>query len=325
MGSRKTDENLPEQDLSSTTESNFNDVNAETSEPDSQDDFSSDYSTGTSTDTEQNNHNGSVVNEQDGHNGPIVSDIDGLYTYGQLAKLLNKPENNLRYLINTFRDFIHPVAVTTSANAKRANFKYSESDYATLKQILAYKEKGIQNAEIIKLLENGPADDNNDNEDDQIAIIAKRVLAFYKKNLSDRDQQVINQFSLVNARNQKALESLLQQVSDVYLDQKKFYESALSETKKQNEILKEQNDKLQKQLTDAQNIISSSKDAYELNSQVISDAQEIILKQSEYIEKLKDELSHDDEQTSEKKGFFQDYSDFNLIPSYNLYAYKSNH
>ena len=303
MGSRKTDENLPEQDLSSTTESNFNDVNAETSEPDSQDDFSSDYSTGTSTDTEQNNHNGSVVNEQDGHNGPIVSDIDGLYTYGQLAKLLNKPENNLRYLINTFRDFIHPVAVTTSANAKRANFKYSESDYATLKQILAYKEKGIQNAEIIKLLENGPADDNNDNEDDQIAIIAKRVLAFYKKNLSDRDQ-VINQFSLVNARNQKALESLLQQVSDVYLDQKKFYESALSETKKQNEILKEQNDKLQKQLTDAQNIISSSKDAYELNSQVISDAQEIILKQSEYIEKLKDELSHDDEQTSEKKGFF---------------------
>ena len=304
MGSRKTGENLPDQDLSSTTESNFNDVNAETSEPDSQDDFSSDYSTGTSTDTEQNNHNGSVVNEQDGHNGPIVSDIDGLYTYGQLAKLLNKPENNLRYLINTFRDFIHPVAVTTSANAKRANFKYSESDYATLKQILAYKEKGIQNAEIIKLLENGPADDNNDNEDDQIAIIAKRVLALYKKNLSDRDQQVINQFSLVNARNQKALESLLQQVSDVYLDQKKFYESALSETKKQNEILKEQNDKLQKQLTDAQNIISSSKDAYELNSQVISDAQEIILKQSEYIEKLKDELSHDSEQTSEKKGFF---------------------
>ena len=304
MGSRKTDENLPDQDLSSTTESNFNDVNSETSEPDSQDDFSSDYSTGTSTDTEQNNHNGSVVNEQDGHNGPIVSDIDGLYTYGQLAKLLNKPENNLRYLINTFRDFIHPVAVTTSANAKRANFKYSESDYATLKQILAYKEKGIQNAEIMKLLENGPADDNNDNEDDQIAIIAKRVLAFYKKNLSDRDQQVINQFSLVNARNQKALESLLQQVSDVYLDQKKFYESALSETKKHNEILKEQNDKLQKQLTDAQNIISSSKDAYELNSQVISDAQEIILKQSEYIEKLKDELSHDDEQTSEKKGFF---------------------
>ena len=75
-------------------------------------------------------------------------------------------------------------------------------------------------------------------------------------------------------------------------------------TKKQNEILKGQNDKLQKQLTDAQNIISSSKEAYELNNQVISDAQEIILKQSEYIEKLKDELSHDGEQTSEKKGFF---------------------
>lgn len=26
-----------------------------------------------------------------------------------------------------------------------------------------------------------------------------------------------------------------------------------------------------------------------------------------------------------RKAFFQDYSDFNLIPSYNLYAYKSNH
>lgn len=97
---------------------------------------------------------------------------------------------------------------------------------------------------------------------------------------------------------------MLQQVSDVYLDQKKFYESALSETQKQNDILKEQNDKLQKQLIDAQNIISSSKDAYERNSQVISDAQDIILRQSEYIEKLKDDLSHHDEQTSEKKGFF---------------------
>lgn len=304
MGNRKTYENVPDQDLSNTTESDFGDTKAEIAEPDSQDDFSSDYSTGTSTDTEQSNHNGSVINEQGEHNGPIVSDIDGLYTYGQLAKLLNKPENNLRYLINTFRDYIHPVAVTTSANAKRANFKYSESDYATLKQILAYKEKGIQNAEIMKLLENGPTDDNNDNEDDQIAIIAKRVLALYKKNLSDRDQQVINQFSLVSARNQKALESLLQQVSDVYLDQKKFYESALSETQKQNDILKEQNDKLQKQLIDAQNIISSSKDAYERNSQVISDAQDIILRQSEYIEKLKDDLSHHDEQSSEKKGFF---------------------
>ena len=218
--------------------------------------------------------------------------------------MLNYPENNLRYVINTFRDYIHPVSFTTSANAKRANFKYSESDYATLKQILAYKEKGIQNAEIMKLLENGPTDDNNDNEDDQIDIIGKRILALYKNKLSERDQQVINEFNLVNARNQSAIESLLQKVSDVYLEQREFYESALSETKKQNEILKEQNDKLQKQLTDAQNIISSSKDAYELNSQVISDAQEIILRQSEYIEKLKDELSHDDEQTSEKKGFF---------------------
>ena len=109
---------------------------------------------------------------------------------------------------------------------------------------------------------------------------------------------------MVNSRNQKAIESLLQKVSDVYLDQKEFYESALTETKKQNEILKEQNDKLQKQLTDAQNIISSSKEAYERNSQVINDAQEIILRQSEYIEKLKDDLSHDDDQASEKKGFF---------------------
>ena len=124
MGNKEADENVPDQDLSSTTELNFNDVNAETSEPDSQDDFSSDYSTGASTDTGQSNHNGSVVNEQDGHNGPIVSDIDGLYTYGQLAKLLNKPENNLRYLINTFRDYIHPVAVTTSANAKPVSYTH---------------------------------------------------------------------------------------------------------------------------------------------------------------------------------------------------------
>ena len=300
----KADENVPDQDLSNTTGSSFDDVKTETAESDTQDNSSSVYSDDTSTDTEQSSHNGSVINEQGEHNGPIVSDIDGLYTYGQLAKLLNKPENNLRYLINTFRDYIHPVAVTTSANAKRANFKYSESDYASLKQILAYKEKGIQNAEIMKLLENGPADDNNDNEDDQIDIIGKRILALYKNKLSERDQQIINEFNLVNARNQKAIENLLQKVSDVYLEQREFYESALSETKKQNEILKGQNDKLQKQLTDAQNIISSSKEAYELNNQVISDAQEIILKQSEYIEKLKDELSHDGEQTSEKKGFF---------------------
>ena len=57
--------------------------------------------------------------------------------------------------------------------------------------------------------------------------------------------------------------------------------------KKQNDILKEQNDKLQKQLIDAQIFISSSKDTYERNSQVISDAQDIILRQSEYIEKIK--------------------------------------
>ena len=304
MGSRNTDENVPDQDLGSTLESNFNDVKTDTAEPDSQDKFSSVYPTDTSTDNEQSDHNGPIINEQDGHNGPIVSDIDGLYTYGQLAKLLNKPENNLRYLINTFRDYIHPVPVTTSASAKRANFKYSEYDYATLKQIITYKEKGIQNAEIMKFLEDNPPDNSNDNEDDQIDIIGKRFLALYKNKLSERDQQIINEFALVNARNQKAIESLLQKVNDVYLDQKGFYESALSETKKQNEILKEQNDKLQKQLTDAQNIISSSKEAYERNSQVINDAQEIILRQSEYIEKLKDDLSHDDDQASEKKGFF---------------------
>lgn len=209
----KADENVPDQDLSNTTGSSFDDVKTETEESDTQDNSSSVYSDDTSTDTEQSSHNGSVINEQGEHNGPIVSDIDGLYTYGQLAKLLNKPENNLRYLINTFRDFIHPVAVTTSANAKRANFKYSESDYATLKQILAYKEKGIQNAEIMKLLENGPADDNNDNEDDQIDIIGKRILALYKNKLSERDQQIINEFNLVNARNQKAIENLLQKLA----------------------------------------------------------------------------------------------------------------
>lgn len=105
------------------------------------------------------------------------------------------------------------------------------------------------------------------------------------------------------------------------LEQREFYESALSETKKQNEILKGQNDKLQKQLTDAQNIISSSKEAYELNNQVISDAQEIILKQSEYIEKLKDELHMMVNKLQKRKGFFQDYLDFNLIPSYKFISH----
>ena len=100
------------------------------------------------------------------------------------------------------------------------------------------------------------------------------------------------------------LEKSSREVRKIKHDLKNMLLAICGKAKKQNEILKEQNDKLQKQLTDAQNIISSSKDAYELNSQVISDAQEIILKQSEYIEKLKDELSHDGEQTSEKKGFF---------------------
>ena len=47
----------------------------------------------------------------------------------------------------------------------------------------------------MKLLENGPADDNNDNEDDQIDIIGKRILALYKNKLSERDQQIINEFN----------------------------------------------------------------------------------------------------------------------------------
>ena len=100
------------------------------------------------------------------------------------------------------------------------------------------------------------------------------------------------------------LEKSSREVRKIKHDLKNMLLAICGKAKKQNEILKEQNDKLQKQLTDAQNIISSSKEAYELNNQVISDAQEIILKQSEYIEKLKDELSHDGEQTSEKKGFF---------------------
>ena len=37
----KADENVPDQDLSSTTESNFDDINAETARSDSQDNFSS--------------------------------------------------------------------------------------------------------------------------------------------------------------------------------------------------------------------------------------------------------------------------------------------
>ena len=106
-------ENVPDQDLSNTTGSSFDDVKTETAESDTQDNSSSVYSDDTSTDTEQSSHNGSVINEQGEHNGPIVSDIDGLYTYGQLAKLLNKTENNQRYLINNFRDYIHNVAVTT--------------------------------------------------------------------------------------------------------------------------------------------------------------------------------------------------------------------
>ena len=100
-----------------------------------------------------------------------------------------------------------------------------------LSKFLLIKKREFQNAEIMKLLENGPADDNNDNEDDQIDIIGKRILALYKNKLSERDQQIINEFNLVNARNQKAIENLLQKVSDVYLEQREFYESALSETK----------------------------------------------------------------------------------------------
>lgn len=103
MGNKKADENVPEQDLSSTVESNFDDIEVETAESDSQDNFSS---AGNSTDARQGNHNGTIINDQNSHNGPIISDLDGLYTYGQLAKMLNKPENNLRYLINTFRDYI---------------------------------------------------------------------------------------------------------------------------------------------------------------------------------------------------------------------------
>ena len=86
----KADENVPDQDLSNTTGSSFDDVKTETEESDTQDNSSFVYSDDTSTDTEQSSHNGSVINEQGEHNGPIVSDIDGLYTYGQLAKLLNK-------------------------------------------------------------------------------------------------------------------------------------------------------------------------------------------------------------------------------------------
>ena len=82
----KADENVPDQDLSNTTGSSFDDVKTETAESDTQDNSSSVYSDDTSTDTEQSSHNGSVINEQGEHNGPIVSDIDGLYTYGQLAK-----------------------------------------------------------------------------------------------------------------------------------------------------------------------------------------------------------------------------------------------
>ena len=47
MGSRKADENVPDQDLDSTLESNFDDVKTDTAEPDSKNNFSSVYPTGT--------------------------------------------------------------------------------------------------------------------------------------------------------------------------------------------------------------------------------------------------------------------------------------
>ena len=303
MGNKKADENVPEQDLSSTVESNFDDIEVETAESDSQDNFSS---AGNSTYARQGNHNGTIINDQNSHNGPIISDLDGLYTYGQLAKMLNKPENNLRYLINTFRDYIHPIAVTSKAGAKRANFKYSEQDYITLKSIISCRDRGITNAEIINLLKDGllPENQEHDEEDELIDIIAKRILALYKKNLSARDEEVINQFTLVAGRNQSAIDNLIQQVNNVFLEQKKYYESELTESKKQTDMLMEQNKDLQKQLSNTTSALSDAKDAYERNNQFISDAQEVIQRQAEYIDKLKDDLSHSEERSEEKKGFF---------------------
>ena len=120
----KADENVPDQDLSNTTGSSFDDVKTETAESDTQDNSPSVYSDDTSTDTEQSSHNGSVINEQGEHNGPIVSDIDGLYTYGQLAKLLNKPENNLRYLILSAIIFILlPLQLPQMLNVQISNIQ----------------------------------------------------------------------------------------------------------------------------------------------------------------------------------------------------------
>ena len=116
-------ENVPDQDLSNTTGSSFDDVRTETAESDTQDNSSSVYSDDTSTDTEQSSHNGSVINEQGEHNGPIVSDIDGLYTYGQLAKLLNKPENNLRSILSAIIFILLPLQLPQMLNVQISNIQ----------------------------------------------------------------------------------------------------------------------------------------------------------------------------------------------------------
>ena len=69
-------------------------------------------------------------------------------------------------------------------------------------------------------------------------------------------------------------------------------------------MLMEQNKDLQKQLSNTTSALSDAKDAYERNNQFISDAQEVIQRQAEYIDKLKDDLSHSEERSEEKKGFF---------------------
>ena len=294
---KRKEENIPNQDLSSAPDLDFDDSEFKTEDP-------------------INHHNSADPNQdftasdvkQDNNGGPIIGDLDGLYTYGQLAKMLNKPENNLRYLINTFRDYIHPVAVSTNASAKRANFKYSENDYITLKSIISCKDQGMSNTEIMNLLKDGLLPDTQNqernDEDELIDIIAKRILALYKRNLSARDQEVINQFSLVAGRNQNSIDNLIQNINNVFLEQKEYYESELSESKKQTDMLMEQNKQLQEQLSNAATALSDTKDAYDRNIQLINDTQNIIQKQAEYIEKLKDDLSRNDEQPEEKKGFF---------------------
>lgn len=236
----------------------------------------------------------------------VTSDLDGYYTYGDLARLLGKPANNLRYLIDTFKEYLNPVPVSNNADAKRSNFKYSEQDYITLKNIISCKERGLSNAEIFNMLKEDLLSDEikDDDYDAHVDVIGKQLLALYKKNLSERDQEVINQFTQLALKSHLELQSFIKKIDEMVTSQQEYYESEISERKNQIELLQEQNQLLREQLSDAQKTISASNSAFEKNNEVLSDACAMINDQADYIEQLKAELD-DARQASEKKGFFR--------------------